>query len=335
MGKKKTIRKRSQYSGRKYKRYTKGFWPRYKKQRRFRYQRVIANIKRRLKDLPNPYETKKTLAPDIPGRKPVPPKTILMCVMFKELFDLSYMDTESFLKWVTQGHPYLMGKVPAANTIQEHVQDIPLVYLENMLKEVIKILENNEVILVMDATGLSTHQYGCWQTVRKASKKKKRKFVKLHISMDLKSNLILMGFSSKGWKGDHPFGIRMIDKLRGKFKRFGITVEEGLADSGYRSRKMAIKIGEMGGNPLIKVRSNDTARKGGSKEWREMVLQQRERPNEFKKSYCYRVVIEGIISALKHIFGALVRSRKRHNQDVEVLTRLILWNFMHIEPEQF
>ncbi|UCE73237.1 MAG: transposase [Methanomassiliicoccales archaeon] len=225
-----------------------------------------------------------------------------------------------------------MGKVPAANTIQEHVQDIPLEYLENMLKEVLKVLENNEVILVMDATGLSTYQYGCWQTIRKSSKKKKRRFVKLHISLDLKSNLILIGFSSKGWKGDHPFGIRMIDKLRGKFKRLGITVEEGIADSGYRSREMATKIGEMGGTPQIKIRSSDTPRKGGSIEWREMVKRQREKPSEFQKSYCYRVVIEGIISALKYIFGPLVRSRKRHNQDVEVLIRLILWNYMHIEP---
>jgi len=333
MGKKKIVRKRSKYSGRKYKRYKKGFWPRYKKQRRFRYQRVIANIKQRLKDLPNPYETKKTITPGIPGRIPVPPKNIMICVMIKELFDLSYMDTESFLKWITQGHSYLMGKVPAANTIQEHVQDIPIEYLENMFKKLLKVLENNEVILIMDATGLSTHQYGRWQTIRKSSKKKKRKFVKLHISMDLKSNLILIGFSSKGWKGDHPVGIRMIDKLRRKFKHLGITVEEGIADSGYRSRVMATKIGEMGGTPQIKIRSCDTARKGGSIEWREMVKRQREKTSEFQKSYCYRVVIEGIISALKNIFGPLVRSRKRHNQDVEVLTRLILWNYMHIEPE--
>lgn len=335
MGKKSIVRKRSKYSGRKYKRYKKGYWKRYKRQRRFRYQRAIANIKQRLKAFPNPYETKKTISPEIPGRKPVPPKTILTCVMFKEFFDLSYINTESFLRWITQGHPYLIGKVPAANTIQEHVQDIPLRYLEEILKEILHIFENSEVILVMDATGLSTYQYGCWQTVRTASKKKKRKFVKLHITLDLKSNLILFGFSSKGWKNDYPFGIRMIDKLKGKFKRLGITVEEAIADSAYRSRNMATKIGNMGGTPQIKIRSNDTARKGGSKEWREMVLRQKNDPKEFKKRYCYRVVIEGIISALKQIFGSLIRSRKRHNQDVEVLTRLILWNYMHIEPEEF
>lgn len=63
-----------------------------------------------------------------------------------------------------------------------------------------------------------------------------------------------------------------------------------------------------------------------------MVRFQREMPEEFMKSYCYRVVIEGIFSAMKNIFGVVIRSRKRHNQDVEVLSRLVLWNYMNIGP---
>lgn len=59
-----------------------------------------------------------------------------------------------------------------------------------------------------------------------------------------------------------------------------------------------------------------------------------EMPEEFMRSCCHRVVTEGIVSAMKNIFGVLVRSRKRHNQDVEVLFRMVLWDYIDIEPEE-
>ena len=85
----------------------------------------------------------------------------------------------------------------------------------------------------------------------------------------------------------------------------------------------------------IRFLKTRTARRKGSREWSLMVRFQREMPEEFMKSYCYRVVIEGILSAMKNIFGVVIRSRKRHNQDVEVLSRLVLWNYMNIGPEEF
>jgi len=42
------------------------------------------------------------------------------------------------------------------------------------------------------------------------------------------------------------------------------------------------------------------------------------------KEYSYRVVIEGIISALKKMFDSVISSKKRHNQNVEVLCRFVL-----------
>jgi len=91
----------------------------------------------------------------------------------------------------------------------------------------------------------------------------------------------------------------------------------------------------MKGKPFLKIKEGQTARRKGSKEWSLMVKFQIEMPKEFMKYYCYRVVTEGIISAMKNIFGLVVRSRKTHNQDVGVLSRLILWNYINIEPEEF
>ncbi|MEE9116610.1 MAG: hypothetical protein V3U09_06920 [Thermoplasmata archaeon] len=125
-----------------------------------------------------------------------------------------------------------------------------------------------------------------------------------------------------------------IEDAREDPRRSKVNIEKVLGDCGYTSWKMASLVGSMDGKPFLKVRKNHTARKKGSKKWSLMVRFQKEMPEEFMRSYCYRVVIEGMISAMKNIFGVLVRSRKRHNQDVEVLSRMVLWNYLNIEPEE-
>ena len=328
----KSVRKRSKYSGKKYKRYKKGYWGRYKRQRKGRFRRAICGMKRQLESKPDPYKVKD---PGTVGRPPVPPKTILICVLVKVLLGLSYIDTESFLNWVVGETHCLIDKVPGANTIQEHMKDIPVEYLEEMLQEAMAVLEGQEVTIIMDATGLSTREYGRWRTARYCSHKIKRRFVKMHITIEPEQNLILIGLSTKGWKHEHKFGLKMLQKLKKTFKKYHARLDKTIADSGYRSRDMASRIGKMKGAPIIKVRKNDSPRKKGSKEWKIMVEFQRGKTKEFMKIYCQRVIIEGIISAIKRLFGYTLFSRKRHNQDIEIMCRLVLWNMMNIHPDQF
>ena len=64
-----------------------------------------------------------------------------------------------------------MTSVPDANTAQEHISDIPLSYLKDMLKDTIRCLGDHEVTVIIDATGLSLNQYGQWITVRNGKRK--------------------------------------------------------------------------------------------------------------------------------------------------------------------
>lgn len=67
-----------------------------------------------------------------------------------------------------------METVPDANTAQEHISDISLKYLENMLKDTIRSLYYNKVTVIIDATGVTLNQYGRWITVRNGKKKAKK-----------------------------------------------------------------------------------------------------------------------------------------------------------------
>jgi transposase len=318
----KKVRKRSEYSGRKYERYKNGYWKRYRRQRKQRFQRVISNLKSRLRERPDPYHVRQ---PGTRGRPPMPPKAVLVSMMVKVLLDLSYMDAESFLRWASNDG--LLVVVPASSTVQEHAVDVPEEYLQDMLMEVASALRGNGLTIILDATGLSTEQYGCWKAVRFGKKVVKRKFVKIHLSVDLKSKTILAGLGSKGWKGDNRFGLRLLDLVKRAIRRHGVKVERGVGDGGYQSREMASKVEEIGGIPFIKAKCNVRILAKGHPEWKRMILRQRNDPEGFKAVYCYRVVIEGIISALKRMFGHKIASKKRHNQDLEILCRLVLWNY--------
>lgn len=195
----KRVRKRSRYSGRKYERYKRGYWRRYRRQRKQRFQRVLGNLKTRLARRPDPYQTR---PPGTGGRPPMPPKAVLMALMFKVLLDLSHLDTEAFLRWVSNEDRLM--RVPAASTLKEHMEDIPEEYLQELLMECASCLEGQGLAILLDATGLSTEQYGRWRTSRLSSRKVKRMFVKVHLSMDLKSKVILAGLGSKGGRGTTP-----------------------------------------------------------------------------------------------------------------------------------
>jgi len=319
-------RRKSKYSRKKYKRYKKGFWSRYKGQRRWKYHRCILEMKQLLKDKPDPYRVR---SPHTVGISPANPKDILIFLMFKQLFCLSYIDTESFLLWVCEEKTWLMTSVPDANTAQEHISDIPLSYLKDMLKDTIRCLGDHEVTVIIDATGLSLNQYGQWITVRNGKRKVKKKFIKLHLAVDKRSGKILIGICSKGWKHDHKFGVQIVKSLKRSLARQGTSIDVELLDSGYLSRMMTDEIEKSKAQPYIKMKSNSTTKARRSSSWKRNIRFQKDYPDEFMKEYCYRVVIEGVISALKKMFGSTVSSKKRPHQNVEVLCRLVLWNCMH------
>ena len=85
-----------------------------------------------MKAKPDPY----TVRPSgTIGRSPACPKDIVIFLMFKQLFGLSYLDTERFLLWICEDKPWLLETVPDANTVQDHIRDIPLTYLSDLLQE--------------------------------------------------------------------------------------------------------------------------------------------------------------------------------------------------------
>ena len=166
-------------------------------------------------------------------------------------------------------------------------------------------------------------------TVRNGMRKLRKKFVNIYLAVDRDSGKILVGICSKGWKHEHKFGLQIVKFLRRSFSKNGKKIKAELLDSGYLFLEMTDEIEKSNAKPYIRMEKNSRSRSKGSPSWKRNIRFQKEQPNEFMKEFCYRVVIEGIISAFQKLFGSVISSKKRHHQNVEVLCRLVLWNCIH------
>jgi transposase len=296
-----------------------------KKYREFRRKEIvyiIEKIKKVVYTSPAPYKIKKK---GTRGRTPMNPKDVVFALLIKAFFCLSYDSTHSFLILLQRGRLIRMKKIPAATTIQGLVGKIPRTYMEHLISISSKAVckGNKRWNVAGDGTGIGTRKFQRWLDVRTRKKGKKKTFIKFHgmVTTDIEYPVYISAKVTHGDKHDSPMLGPMLNS-RNKNIRLG----DVCLDAGYPSRRNAKLIVANGGTPLIKAKKNVTSRSKGSIEWREMILFQRNDPDGFNKRYHRRPVIEGVIGAFKERFTDRVYAHKRHNQKMEVLSRVVVWN---------
>lgn len=145
--------------------------------------------------------------------------------------------------------------------------------------------------------------------------------MKLHAIVDDKVPVFLSAIITKGYYGDSP----RFEKL---MKRIDPSIEVGdvSGDPAYLSRANVQIVEEEGGQAIIKLKSGITLRAKGYPAWPKMIKLAREKPKEYDKRYHRRSVIEGYFNGLKTRLGSRIRARRRHNQNIELLSKVITWN---------
>ena len=177
-----------------------------------------------------------------------------------------------------------------------------------------------------DATGVSTRQYQRWFDVRHGKKTRRRLFAKLHAIVATKAPwpFFLSARITAGTRGGSP-------ELEGLLERLAPEVELGntTLDTGYQSRRNAERIEARGGLPVMDLTANVThALSAGHPAWKRMVRRQWGNRRGFRCQYRRRTVIEGTFGAIKRRFGQTVRTRRRHAQRIEILSRVVLWTVL-------
>ncbi len=265
------------------------------------------------------------------GRPPADPKAIVACLLIRAVFGLSYRDTYSFLASSGDYREVLgIKRLPGYNTVQEHCKDVPEKYLDGLIRLtaalILQAQHRTKCDAGSDSTGLATRKYGRWLEVRNSRRKKKRRFVKLHAhtTTDAEMPFFLSARVTKGYKNDSK-------QFRELLKKTGGIIEIGdeALDKGYLSRLNAQLIANIGAHPYIALKENtSSALSLGYPAWNNMVHEAWEHKEEYEKHYHRRSVVEGLFNAFKDKFGREVASKIRHNQNVEVLCRVLAWNIL-------
>jgi len=267
------------------------------------------------------------------GRPPAEPRAIAVCLLIRAIFGLSYRSTYSFL---ASSRDYReacgIARLPGYNTAQEHCRDVPEKYLDGLVRLTAALIllaqHRMRCDSGCDSTGLATRKYGRWLEVRNSRrKKKKRRFVKLHAHTTTDAEMMPFFLTAKVTKGYKSDSKQFGDLLR---KTGGVEIGEVTLDKGYLSRLNAQLIADIGAHPYIALKENiiSSALSHGYPAWNNMVHEAWEHKEEYEKHYHRRSVVEGLFNAFKERFGREVASKIRHNQNVEVLCRVMAWNVL-------
>ncbi len=275
-----------------------------------------------------PYQVK---AEGTVGRPPADPRAVVVCLLIRAIFGYSYRDAYSFLK-SSSDYRRICGikHLPGYNTVQEHCKEVPEKYLDGIIRLTAALImqaqQRTKCNAGSDSTGLSTRKYGRWLEVRNSRRRKKKRFVKLHAhaTTDAEMPFFLAAKVTKGYKSDSKQFRDLLRKTGGM-----VEIEEEALDKGYLSRLNAQLIANIGAHPYIALKENtSSALSLGYPAWNRMVHEAWEQKEEYEKHYHRRSVVEGLFSAFKERFGREVPSKIRHNQNVEVLCRVLAWNVL-------
>lgn len=259
----------------------------------------------------------------IMGRPRADFKEIIKAICVMSYNGMSYRRTQSDLKWMYEKE--LIKSIPPRSTINDYVNNKDTIRIIERLIQVSSLFFNDaEDTMILDSTWFAKRMYGGgYKQVHDKRACSLNKVRKLHIACLKNSKVIACAKATKGTDHDSP----MFEKLTTAVTRNGFSIKTLLADSGYLSKENYALCKELGiFNAFIDFKSNNQLRRAKSSIWREKLRMYKEQKEIWNQTYRFRVIVEGIFSAIKRKNVNYLRSKKENAMDVEVLLKALVYN---------
>jgi transposase len=199
-------------------------------------------------------------------------------------------------------------------------------------------LKTVESEFAVDSSGFSTSRFIRWYDAKYRLIKEEHDWVKAHIAVGVKTNVITAVRILDRDAADSP---QFPPLIKDTAKNF--TVKEASADKAYGSLENVEAVDAAGGTPFIAFRLNATGAKGGKDGlWARMFHYFSYRRNDFLQHYHKRSNVESTFSMVKAKFRDHVRSKTDTAMKNEVLCKFLAHNIcclisamyeLNIEPE--
>lgn len=305
-------------------------WVRYRRFLRRGWAALLARLREVVRALPPPYSVR---PPGTPGRPPTDPREVVRCLLLRALEGWSFDETHATLAASADLRRSLgIRRLPAAPTVAALADRVPPSYLQRLIVTLARPSAHAPLHLAGDGTGLSIRQFESWLAARVRSGVRHR-FVKLHalVSTRARFPVFWAAHVTDAFTND----ITELPALLDQVPR-GVPLGTVILDRGYQGKRNAQRIADRGARPVIALRDNVrvTTEAEGCPAWKAMVRDQRTHPDQFRRRYRRRAVIEGVFGAFKHRFGAVIRARRADAQAVEILARVVVWNAMALTYDE-
>ena len=257
------------------------------------------------------------------GRPKTNFKDILKAFLVMSYNGMSYRRAQSDLKKMySEG---LIQSIPPRSTMNDYSNNENTKFLiEKLIQVSALFFAENEDTIILDSTWFGQKMYtGGFRKVYDKSSNTLGKVRKLHIACLRNSKIIACAKATKGTKHDSP----MFEELTRGVAKNGFQVKTLLADKGYSSKSNYALCKELGiMEVFIDFKKNATLRRAKSDLWREKLRLYKEQNDMWNQTYRFRVIVEGVFSAMKKKHLNYLRSKKEGAQDVEILLKALVYN---------
>ncbi len=255
------------------------------------------------------------------GRKGHDPRTVAVCCLLKEGFNLTYDGIEAYLhdsEDLTRHYRVL----PGHSVIHRGMTRLSLPYIRRVMTRVIRSLRRRGMAIAVDSTGFRTRNSSLWYDIRIRRQNTRRDCLKLHVSVDSDTGVI-HGFTLSSWRRhDSREFQRLIAPLP--------TLRCVLGDKALSSRGNCQLVSDKKGVPYLHFRDNATGTAKGKPAWHVSFRAYHQDRRAWLAVYHLRSIVESVFSSIKRRWRSYLVSRKPGMQKKELALKVVSYNVKQV-----
>jgi len=257
------------------------------------------------------------------GRPCWDPKVVTICLFMKVITTRTYDGIEAYLKTnAFIGEQLKLTRLPGHSVIARSMAKMPLSYIRAISRLITFQMRRRGMDVAVDSSGFSLKTSSKWFDIRIKRQSSKKDYLKLHIVIDVETNIILQ-FTITDWRGSDS---REFKRLISDLPRLG----KAAADKAYSSRVNCQAVADKKGRPFIAFKANATGRPKGYPAWQISFRAYTGHPDEWLDAYHIRSVVEAAFSSIKRCWGPDIRSIKGWLKRRELAIKVVAYNLKRV-----
>jgi len=256
------------------------------------------------------------------GRPVLSLNETLFCTIQKVYSQLSQRRAHSLHERASQYNQ--IKHAPHYNAVGKLLNQKRLIpILHQLLVTTAKPLNSVETCFAQDSSGFATTRYNEYYG-QKYNVKRRQKWVRAHILVGTKTNIIVGAKITDDYDADSPEFRPLLTEAHEN----GFDIKEITADKAYSSRDNLEAAKKIGAIPYIPFKSSTVDKCRGSFYWSKMFHYFMTYRDEFMEHYHKRSNVESTFMMIKANFGERLKSKNDVAQKNELLCKLIAHNIV-------